>query len=52
MVDKVKIEIIEAYKKTGYAIRKKEELHKVAISNAMYAKKPQAVINAVNQITP
>lgn len=51
MVDKVKIEIVEAYKKTGYAIRKRDELHKVAISNAMYARKPQAVINAVNQAT-
>ncbi len=52
MVNKLKNEIIEAYKKTGYAIRKKDELHKTAIANAMYARKPQAVINAVNQITP
>jgi hypothetical protein len=52
MVNKLKNEIIEAYKKTGYAIRKKDELHKVAIANAMYAKKPQSVINAVTQITP
>jgi small subunit ribosomal protein S7 len=52
MVNKLKNEIIEAYKKTGYAIRKKDELHKVAVANAMYARKPQAVINAVNQITP
>jgi small subunit ribosomal protein S7 len=47
MVQKLKTEIIEAYKKTGYAIRKRDELHKVAVSNAMYARKPQAVINAV-----
>jgi small subunit ribosomal protein S7 len=52
MVAKLKTEIIEAYKKTGYAIRKKEELHKLAINNAMYARKPQTVINAVNQVTP
>ena len=52
MVNRLKNEIIEAYKKTGYAIRKKDELHKVAIANAMYAKKPQSVINAINQITP
>lgn len=50
MVNKLKNEIIEAYKKTGYAIRKKDELHKVAINNAMYARKPQTVINAVNQL--
>ena len=52
MVNKLKNEIIEAYKKTGYAIRKKDELHKLAIANAMYARKPQTVINAINQITP
>nr|ALO21224.1 ribosomal protein S7 [Chlamydomonas peterfii] len=48
MVAKLKTEILEAYKKTGFAIRKKEELHKLAINNAMYARKPQTVINAVN----
>ena len=48
MVTKLKSEILDAYKKTGYAIRKKEELHKIAISNAMYAKKPQVIINAIN----
>nr|WGT92502.1 ribosomal protein S7 [Basichlamys sacculifera] len=48
MVTKLKSEILDAYKKTGYAIRKKEELHKIAINNAMYAKKPQVIINAVN----
>ena len=52
IITKLKNEILEAYKKTGFAIRKKEELHKIAINNAMYAKKPQIVINAVNQITP
>jgi len=51
MVQKLKTEIIEAYKKTGYAIRKKDELHKIAVVNAMYARKPQAVINAVTQVT-
>jgi small subunit ribosomal protein S7 len=48
MVIKLKNEILEAYKKTGYAIRKKDELHKIAVNNAMYAKKPQIIINAVN----
>ena len=52
IITKLKNEIVEAYKKTGFSIRKKEELHKMAVSNAMYAKKPQLVINAVNQITP
>lgn len=51
MVNRLKNEILEAYKKTGYAIRKKDELHKIAINNAMYTRKPQTVINAVNQIS-
>jgi small subunit ribosomal protein S7 len=51
MVSKLKNEIVEAYKKTGYAIRKKDELHKIAVNNAMYARKPQIIINAVNQVT-
>jgi small subunit ribosomal protein S7 len=51
MVTRLKTEILEAYKKTGYAIRKKDELHKIAVNNAMYARKPQTVLNAVNQIT-
>jgi small subunit ribosomal protein S7 len=50
MITKLKNEIVEAYKKTGYAIRKKDELHKIAMNNAMYARKPQTVINAVNQL--
>ena len=50
MLNRVKNEIIDAYKKTGYAIRKKDELHKIAVNNAMYARKPQTVINAVSQI--
>ena len=52
MLGRLKNEILEAFKKTGYAIRKKDELHKIAVNNAMYARKPQTVINAVNQITP
>lgn len=50
MLNRLKNEIIDAYKKTGYAIRKKDELHKIAVNNAMYARKPQTVINAVSQI--
>nr|YP_009184832.1 ribosomal protein S7 [Jenufa perforata]ALO62902.1 ribosomal protein S7 [Jenufa perforata] len=48
MVTKLKNEIIEAYKKTGLAIRKRDELHKTALSNAMYAKRPQVVLSAIN----
>ena len=51
MANKLKNEIIEAYKKTGYAIRKRDELHKIALINAMYARKPQTVINAISQLT-
>lgn len=47
MVAKLKNEILEAYKKTGGAIRKREELHKTAMANAMYARKPQVIINAI-----
>ena len=48
MISKLKNEIIEASKKTGFAIRKRDELHKMALSNAMYARKPQIVINALS----
>jgi small subunit ribosomal protein S7 len=50
MVSRLKYEIIEAYKKTGLAIKKRDELHKIALSNAMYAKRPQTVLNAINQL--
>jgi small subunit ribosomal protein S7 len=46
-VAKLKTEILDAYKKQGFAIRKREELYKMALANAMYAKKPQLIINAV-----
>jgi small subunit ribosomal protein S7 len=51
MVTKLKNEIIDAYKKQGFATRKKEEFHKLAVGNAMYARKPQNIINAINQET-
>ena len=50
MTSKLKNEIVEAYKKTGFAVRKKDELHKIAMNNAMYARKPQTVINAINEL--
>ncbi len=52
MISKLKNEILEAYKKTGFAMKKRDELHKIAINNAMYARKPQTVINAINQLVP
>jgi len=51
MMTKLKSEILEAYKKTGVAMRKRDELHKIAVNNAMYAKRPQTVLNAVSEIT-
>nr|YP_009632800.1 ribosomal protein S7 [Spermatozopsis similis]AYQ95152.1 ribosomal protein S7 [Spermatozopsis similis] len=51
MMSKLKSEILEAYKKNGVAMRKRDELHKIAVNNAMYAKRPQTVLNAVSEIT-
>lgn len=48
-VGKLKTEILDAFKKQGYAIRKREELYKMAVANAMYAKKPQIILNAVTE---
>ena len=38
-------------KKKGNAIKKKEELHKLAVNNAMYSKRPQIILNAVSQVS-
>ena len=51
MISKLKTEVIDAYKNTGYAIRKKEELHKIALSNAMFAKAPQKILTALSPET-
>lgn len=51
MVSKLKNELIDAYKNQGLATRKREEYHKLAVTNAMYARKPQNIINAINQAT-
>ena len=48
MQNRLKTEVLEAYKKTGYAHRKKEELHKLALNNAMYSKKPHLILNAIS----
>ena len=47
MVSRLKGEILDAYDKKGNAMKKKEELHKMAISNAMYSPRPQIILNAV-----
>jgi small subunit ribosomal protein S7 len=49
MISRLKSEILEASKKSGVAVRKKDELYKIALNNAMYAKRPQIVINVVSQ---
>nr|YP_009238404.1 ribosomal protein S7 [Bracteacoccus aerius]AMO01282.1 ribosomal protein S7 [Bracteacoccus aerius] len=51
MVSRLQTEILDAYEKKGNALKKKEELHKIAANNAMYAKRPQTVLNAVSQTT-
>ena len=48
MVLRLKTEILDAFEKKGNAIKKKEELHKMAISNAMYSPRPQLILNAVS----
>ena len=50
MVNKLKNEIIDAYNKQGFALRKRDEYHKIGITNAVYARKPQKIINAINKI--
>jgi len=50
MVLKLQTEILDAYEKKGHAIKKKEELHKLAVNNAMYSKRPQIILNAVAQV--
>lgn len=49
MVSKLQTEILDAYEKKGNALKKKEELHKLAVNNAMYSKRPQIILNAVAQ---
>lgn len=48
MVTRLKSEILDAYDNKGAAIKKKEELHKMAASNAMYAKRPQFILNLLS----
>nr|YP_009632296.1 ribosomal protein S7 [Parallela transversalis]AYQ22885.1 ribosomal protein S7 [Parallela transversalis] len=50
MISRLKSEILEASKKSGVAIRKKEEVYKLALSNAMYANKPQTVLNVLGGV--
>jgi small subunit ribosomal protein S7 len=50
MVSKLKSEILDAYEQKGNAIKKKEELHKIAANNAMYSNRPQLILNVLNTI--
>jgi small subunit ribosomal protein S7 len=50
MVSRLQSEILEAFEKKGNALKKREELHKIAANNAMYAKRPQTILNAISQI--
>lgn len=49
MIVRLQTEILDAFEKKGNALKKREELHKIAANNAMYAKRPQIVLNAVAQ---
>lgn len=49
MISRLQSEILDAYEKKGNALKKREELHKMAVSNAMYARRPQTILNAVSQ---
>jgi len=51
MTTKLKNEILEAFKETGFAVKKRDELHKIATSNVMYARKPQAILKAISDTT-
>ena len=50
MVSKLKSEILDAYEQKGNAIKKKEELHKIAANNAMYSNRPQLILNVLNTV--
>jgi len=50
MVSKLKSEILDAYEQKGNAIKKKEELHKIAANNAMYSNRPQLILNVLNAV--
>lgn len=47
ITSRLQSEIMDAYEKKGSVLKKKEELHKMAASNAMYSKRPQIILNAV-----
>ena len=50
MVIKLQTEILDAFEKKGNAMKKREELHKIAANNAMYSNRPQIILNAVSQL--
>nr|YP_009492333.1 ribosomal protein S7 [Stauridium tetras]AWI68988.1 ribosomal protein S7 [Stauridium tetras] len=50
IISKLKSEILDAYEQKGNAIKKKEELHKIAANNAMYSNRPQLILNVLNTV--
>jgi small subunit ribosomal protein S7 len=48
MASKLFSEVSDAAKKNGVAFRKKEELHKLAISNQMNSRRPESIFKAIN----
>jgi small subunit ribosomal protein S7 len=51
MTSRLQTEILEAFEKKGNALKKREELYKMAVNNAMYAKRPQTILSAVSQVS-
>jgi small subunit ribosomal protein S7 len=50
MILRLQTEILDAFEKKGNTLKKREELHKIAANNAMYAKRPQIILNAIAQV--
>lgn len=49
MISKLFSEISEASNKNGGAFRKKEELHKMALSNLMNSRRPDKIVKAITE---
>nr|AYQ95332.1 ribosomal protein S7 [Uronema sp. CCAP 334/1] len=49
MISKLFSEITEAANKNGAAFRKKEELHKMALSNLMNSRRPDKIVKAITE---
>jgi len=49
MISKLYSEISDASNKNGIAFRKKEELHKMALSNLMNSRRPDKIVKAISE---